>query len=193
MSSAGPTCELHHAVGPVGVALPGSTLRAPPWRAFQNALMCSNDRSEQHPLSPAAHSCRTTHRFGDSTTANRQSMAADAHWGVAVASEYYNTVHKRHGIDGNGRQLSVRVYISLNGDRNNAFYSPSASPTQGLNFAAGTNPGNRCAIQACARVHLLACARNNGTLLNCRDGPHVGVLEMGSPANPGCCRGFPST
>ena len=48
--------------------------------------------------------------WGDGTLANRQSVAVDAHFGVALTWDYYQVVHRRNGIKDNGAGASSRVH-----------------------------------------------------------------------------------
>jgi Zn-dependent metalloprotease len=59
--------------------------------------------------------------FGDGTTANRNSAAADAAYGFQTTWDYYGKVHGRNGIDGNGRKAYSRVHYGSN--YNNAYWT----------------------------------------------------------------------
>ncbi len=61
--------------------------------------------------------------WGNSTLADRQTIAVDAQYGTAVTWDYYKNVHGRVGIAGNGGGAFNRVHY---GSRyNNAFWSDS--------------------------------------------------------------------
>lgn len=59
--------------------------------------------------------------WGDGTTSNRQSAAADAHFGAAQTWDYYLNTFGRRGIDGEGFQIISRVHFGKN--YNNAFWN----------------------------------------------------------------------
>lgn len=59
--------------------------------------------------------------WGDGTTSNTQSAAADAHFGAAQTWDYYLNVHGRRGIDGEGFQIISRVHYGKS--YNNAFWN----------------------------------------------------------------------
>lgn len=48
--------------------------------------------------------------FGNGTNANRESAAVDAHYGGAMTFDYFNQVHGRNGIFGNGTGAPSRVH-----------------------------------------------------------------------------------
>ncbi|MFI7437014.1 M4 family metallopeptidase [Micromonospora haikouensis] len=64
-----------------------------------------------------------TNVFGDGTTANRQTAAADAHYGAAVTWDYYKNTFGRNGIRNDGVAAYSRVHYSTN--YANAFWSDS--------------------------------------------------------------------
>lgn len=61
--------------------------------------------------------------FGDGTTKNVNSAAADAHYGAAVTWDYYKTVHGRNGIGNDGKGATSVVHYGTN--YANAFWSDS--------------------------------------------------------------------
>ena len=61
--------------------------------------------------------------WGDNTTANRATVAADAHYGVAETWDYYKNVHGRNGIANDGKGAMSRVHYGRN--YGNAFWSDS--------------------------------------------------------------------
>lgn len=61
--------------------------------------------------------------WGDNTSANRQSAAADAAVGGAMTWDYYLNVHGRNGIANDGKGADSRVHYSRN--YANAFWSDS--------------------------------------------------------------------
>jgi Zn-dependent metalloprotease len=61
--------------------------------------------------------------FGDSTEGDKQTVAADAHYGMALTWDYYKNVHGRSGIANDGKGARSRVHYSSNYD--NAFWSDS--------------------------------------------------------------------
>ena len=65
----------------------------------------------------------STNNWGDGTSANRASAAADAHYGIAETWDYYKIVHARNGIDGIGTGALSKVHYGRN--YVNAFWSDS--------------------------------------------------------------------
>lgn len=63
----------------------------------------------------------STNIWGNSLVTNSQTVAADAHYGIATTWDYYKTVHNRNGIDGNGTGAITRVHYGRNFQ--NAFWS----------------------------------------------------------------------
>ena len=61
--------------------------------------------------------------WGDNTTADRATVAADAHYGVAMTWDYYKTVHGRNGIANDGKGALSRVHYGRS--YSNAFWSDS--------------------------------------------------------------------
>jgi Zn-dependent metalloprotease len=61
--------------------------------------------------------------WGDNTTSNRATVAADAHYGVAETWDYYKNVHGRNGIANDGKGAASRVHYGRN--YGNAFWSDS--------------------------------------------------------------------
>jgi Zn-dependent metalloprotease len=59
--------------------------------------------------------------FGDNTSTNVNSAAADAHYGAAVTWDYYKTVHGRNGIGNDGKGATSVVHYGTN--YANAFWS----------------------------------------------------------------------
>ncbi|MBI2733174.1 MAG: M4 family metallopeptidase [Aquabacterium sp.] len=66
-------------------------------------------------------STSTTGVFGDGTTANRNSAAADAAFGFQTTWDYFAKVHGRNGIDNTGKKAYSRVHYGSN--YNNAFWT----------------------------------------------------------------------
>jgi Zn-dependent metalloprotease len=52
--------------------------------------------------------------WGDGANSNRQSVAADAHYGAALTYDYYASIHGRSGIFGDGTGVTSRVHYSTN-------------------------------------------------------------------------------
>ncbi|MGW0434357.1 M4 family metallopeptidase [Micromonospora sp. NPDC003197] len=52
--------------------------------------------------------------WGTGNNSNRQSAAADAHYGAAVTYDYFKNVHARNGIFGNGQGVPSRVHYGNN-------------------------------------------------------------------------------
>jgi subtilisin-like proprotein convertase family protein len=52
--------------------------------------------------------------WGNGTNSNRQSAGVDAHYGAALTFDYYNAVHGRNGIFGNGAGVPSRVHYGNN-------------------------------------------------------------------------------
>ena len=61
--------------------------------------------------------------WGDNTTSNRATVAADAHFGVATTWDYYKNVHGRNGIANDGQGALSRVHYGRN--YGNAFWNDS--------------------------------------------------------------------
>jgi len=61
--------------------------------------------------------------WGNNTTSDSATAAADAHYGVATTWDYYKTVHGRNGIANDGKGALSRVHYSRN--YVNAFWSDS--------------------------------------------------------------------
>jgi Zn-dependent metalloprotease len=61
--------------------------------------------------------------WGNNTTSDRATVAADAHFGVALTWDYYKTVHGRNGIANDGKGAVSRVHYGRN--YANAFWSDS--------------------------------------------------------------------
>ncbi len=61
--------------------------------------------------------------WGNNTTSDRATVAADAHYGVAETWDYYRNVHGRNGIANDGKGALSRVHYGRN--YGNAFWSDS--------------------------------------------------------------------
>jgi Zn-dependent metalloprotease len=61
--------------------------------------------------------------WGNNTTSDRATVAADAHYGVAETWDYYKNVHGRNGIANDGKGALSRVHYGRN--YANAFWSDS--------------------------------------------------------------------
>ena len=61
--------------------------------------------------------------WGDNTTSNRATVAADAHHGVAETWDYFKAIHGRNGIANDGKGALSRVHYGRN--YANAFWSDS--------------------------------------------------------------------
>jgi zinc metalloprotease ZmpA len=61
--------------------------------------------------------------WGSNTTGDRATVAADAHYGVAMTWDYYKNVHGRNGIANDGKGALSRVHYGRN--YSNAFWSDS--------------------------------------------------------------------
>jgi zinc metalloprotease ZmpA len=61
--------------------------------------------------------------WGSGTTSDRATVAADAHYGVAMTWDYYKNVHGRNGIANDGRGALSRVHYGRS--YSNAFWSDS--------------------------------------------------------------------
>jgi Zn-dependent metalloprotease len=61
--------------------------------------------------------------WGNNTTSDRATAAADAHYGVAMTWDYYKTIHGRNGIANDGKGALSRVHYGRN--YVNAFWSDS--------------------------------------------------------------------
>ncbi len=58
--------------------------------------------------------------YGDTTSRYFQRIASDAHFGMSQTWDYYNNVHGRYGIDGNG--YPVRSHVRYGVNYNDAFW-----------------------------------------------------------------------
>ncbi len=63
----------------------------------------------------------SSNTWGNNLVTNSQTVAADAHYGIAMTWDYYKTVHGRNGIDGIGTGAVTRVHYGRN--YQNAFWS----------------------------------------------------------------------
>ena len=61
--------------------------------------------------------------WGNNTTSDRATVAADAHFGVATTWDYYKNVHGRNGIGNDGKGALSRVHYGRS--YSNAFWSDS--------------------------------------------------------------------
>lgn len=62
--------------------------------------------------------------WGDGNVADRQTAAADAHYGAGIAHDYFKSVHGRDGVWDDGRGVTSRVHFGNNVD--NAFWNGSS-------------------------------------------------------------------
>lgn len=53
---------------------------------------------------------RATNVWGNGATSSRETAAADAYYGAALTFDYYNAVHGRSGVFGDGRGVPSRVH-----------------------------------------------------------------------------------
>jgi Zn-dependent metalloprotease len=67
----------------------------------------------------------TTGVFGDGTTGNRSTAAAEAAYGFQMTWDYFTRVHQRNGLDGSGGKIYSRVHYGTN--YNNAFWQASCT------------------------------------------------------------------
>lgn len=72
--------------------------------------------------------------WGNGLTSNAQTVAADAHYGVALTWDYYKNVHGRNGIANDGVGVVARVHYGRN--YGNAFWSDACNC---MTFGDGTN------------------------------------------------------
>jgi Zn-dependent metalloprotease len=80
--------------------------------------------------------------WGDSTDADRNTAGVDAHYGATMTWDYYQTIHQRTGIAGNGKGAMSRVHVGQ--DYVNAYWSDSCfcmsyGDGDGVNYAALTS------------------------------------------------------
>lgn len=66
---------------------------------------------------------KTSNDWGDGTTANTESAAVDAHYGASKTWDYYQNVHSRNGIAGDGKGANSRVHYGSK--YNNAYWTDS--------------------------------------------------------------------
>ncbi len=88
-----------------------------PTRGNSKTVDMRNGTSTERQMSDADNN------WGDNTKANRQTVAADAHYGGATTWDYYLNVHGRSGIGNDGVGANSRVHYSRN--YANAFWSDS--------------------------------------------------------------------
>jgi hypothetical protein len=62
---------------------------------------------------------------GNGRASDRQTAAADAHWGMGVVFDYYAERHNRNGIDGHGTPIYGRTHL---GRRLDDAYCESRGP-----------------------------------------------------------------
>ncbi|MGO4261909.1 M4 family metallopeptidase [Lysobacter sp. TAB13] len=62
----------------------------------------------------------TDNTWGSNTTSDRATVAADAHYGVAVTWDYYKNVHGRNGIFNDGK--GVKSFVHVGSAYDNAFW-----------------------------------------------------------------------
>ena len=76
-----------------------------------------NDTYDAHNVMPGAKGDKgslfvsNSNAWGDGTTADYTTVAADAHYGLATAWDYFNTVHGRKGVRGDGAGSRVYVHV----------------------------------------------------------------------------------
>lgn len=66
---------------------------------------------------------QASNTWGDGTAANAASAAVDAHYGASKTWDYYQNVHGRNGIAGDGKGSNSRVHYSTK--YNNAYWTDS--------------------------------------------------------------------
>ena len=66
---------------------------------------------------------KTSNDWGDGTAANTESAAVDAHYGASKTWDYYQNVHGRNGIAGDGKGANSRVHYGSK--YNNAYWTDS--------------------------------------------------------------------
>ncbi|KIQ65629.1 zinc metalloprotease [Kitasatospora griseola] len=83
----------------------------------------SNNSPQSNPAQNATTFTDTTDNWGDGTTANRESAAVDASYGLAKTWDFYKNTFNRSGIRNDGR--GAPAYVHVDNQLLNAFYDDS--------------------------------------------------------------------
>ncbi|WP_373295494.1 M4 family metallopeptidase, partial [Kitasatospora griseola] len=83
----------------------------------------SNNSPQSNPAQNATTFTDTTDNWGDGTTANRESAAVDASFGLAKTWDFYKNTFNRSGIRNDGR--GAPAYVHVDNQLLNAFYDDS--------------------------------------------------------------------
>ena len=80
-----------------------------------------------------------TDNYWNNVNAQQDEIATDAHWGAEVTYDYYDSIHNRNSIDGNG--FTLYSYVHFDNNYANAFWD-------GQRMTYGDGDGNISALTA---------------------------------------------
>ncbi|MGX4734732.1 M4 family metallopeptidase [Kitasatospora griseola] len=103
----------------------------------------SNNSPQSNPAQNATTFTDTTDNWGDGTTANRESAAVDASFGLAKTWDYYKNTFNRSGIRNDGR--GAPAYVHVDNQLLNAFYDDSCFC---MSFGDGSSQNNNTPLTA---------------------------------------------
>ncbi|KVE24532.1 peptidase M4 [Burkholderia singularis] len=83
----------------------------------------------------------TTNTWGNNTTSDRQTVAADIDYGLAMTWDYYKNTHGRMGVANDGKGVRSYAHVLFNGGGGNASWAPS--PGIMLYGDGASNLGNK--------------------------------------------------
>ncbi|OKJ05639.1 M4 family metallopeptidase [Kitasatospora sp. CB01950] len=103
----------------------------------------SNNSPQSNPAQNAQPFSKSTDSWGDGTTANRESAAVDASFGLAKTWDYYKNTFNRSGIRNDGR--GAPAYVHVDNQLLNAFYDDSCFC---MSFGDGSSQNNNTPLTA---------------------------------------------
>ncbi|MEV7119664.1 M4 family metallopeptidase [Kitasatospora griseola] len=103
----------------------------------------SNNSPQSNPAQNATTFTDTTDNWGDGTTANRESAAVDASYGLAKTWDFYKNTFNRSGIRNDGR--GAPAYVHVDNQLLNAFYDDSCFC---MSFGDGSSQNNNTPLTA---------------------------------------------
>ncbi|MFF2630463.1 M4 family metallopeptidase [Kitasatospora griseola] len=103
----------------------------------------SNNSPQSNPAQNATTFTDTTDNWGDGTTANRESAAVDASFGLAKTWDFYKNTFNRSGIRNDGR--GAPAYVHVDNQLLNAFYDDSCFC---MSFGDGSSQNNNTPLTA---------------------------------------------